>query len=45
MAKASQVVRIKGTTHIKTSKSATKTRTKGKGKGNPNRCPTCGRYI
>lgn len=43
MAKASQVVRIKGTTHIKTSKSATKTRVKGK--GNPNRCPTCGRYI
>lgn len=43
MAKVTQI--IKGKTHIKTSKNATKTRTKSGKKGNPNRCPTCGRFI
>ena len=45
MAKASQTIVIKGSTHIKTSKNATKTRVKGGKKGNPNRCPTCGRFM
>lgn len=41
---AKQTIKVKGKTHIKTSKNSSKTRTKS-GKGNPNRCPACGRFM
>ena len=45
MARASQTTKTKGRTRIKIKSGATKTKVKGGRKGNPNRCPTCGRFI
>ena len=47
MARANQSTRTTKT-RIKTSKTSTKTKvakSENKKKGNPNRCPTCGRFI
>lgn len=42
MAKVKQTITI---TKTKTRTKAKKTASNGKKKGNPNRCPTCGRFI